>query len=124
MDPKDITPQNFEAGLHQLVQQFGTLHPFIITGILTGMQHNILSTMREQTMKMQREQQFKDQSQDPSSNGEQLSPGNKEFLDGLKEHIAEEQAHKEAAEITSNILHLPPRGITPVQQEPPQPPTA
>ena len=120
MDPKDITPQNFEAGLHQLVQQFGALHPFIITGILTGMQHNILSTMREQTMAMQRAQ-AQNQAQAPASNGEQLSPGNKEFLDGLKEHIAEEQAHKEAAEITSNILHLPPRGITPVQQDPPQP---
>ena len=53
MEQKDMTPQAFEAGLHQLIQQFGGLHPFIICGILTGMQHNILSTMREATIAAQ-----------------------------------------------------------------------
>ena len=35
---------------------------------------------------------------------------------GAKAHlIAEDKAQKEAAELTSKIIHLPPRGVTPVQ---------
>ena len=117
MDPKDITPKNFEAGLHQLVSQFGSLHPFIICGIMSGMQHNIMQTMREQITAIQQAQkaQQAQQAQDRAANGEHLSPGNKEFLDALNEHIAEDKAQKEAAELTSKIIHLPPRGVTPVQ---------